>query len=56
MTYEELHLGDFLVHFFHELDDEVDQLVLEHLLCVCIRDQERNVITLPASEICDSEE
>lgn len=37
VSYEELHLGDFLVHILHELDDKVDQLVLEHLVGMEIR-------------------
>lgn len=45
-TYEELHFGDFLVNLLHELDDEVDQLVLQHGLCVEIGYEERNVIAL----------
>ncbi len=48
VTYEELHLGDFLVHLLHKLDDEVHELVLEHLLGVEISDQERDVIALNA--------
>lgn len=44
---EELHLGDLLVHVLHELNDEVHQLVLQHLLGVEIGDEERNVIALP---------
>lgn len=45
-TYEELHLRDFLVHLFHELNDEVNQLMLQHGLRVEIRDQERDIIAL----------
>lgn len=33
-TYKELHLRYLLVHLLHELDDEVNKLVLQHLLCV----------------------
>jgi hypothetical protein len=45
-TYEELHLRYLLVHFLHELDDKVDQLVLQHSFCMEVRDQERDVISL----------
>ena len=44
---EELHLRDLLVHILHELNDEVHQLVLQHLLGVEVGDEERNVIALP---------
>jgi hypothetical protein len=45
-TYKELHLRDLLVDFLHKLDDEVHQLVLQHLLCVEVGDQERDVVSL----------
>lgn len=45
-TYKELHLGNLLVNFLHELNDKVDQFVLQHLLGVEICYQERNVIAL----------
>jgi hypothetical protein len=45
-TYEELHFRDFLVDFFHELDDEVDKLMLQHLFRVEVRDQERDIVPL----------
>ena len=45
-TYEKLHLGDFLVHLLHELDDEINQLVLQHLFGVRVGDQERDIIAL----------
>ena len=45
-AYEELHLGNFLVHLLHKLDDEVDQLVLQHLFGMEIRDQEGYVVSL----------
>lgn len=44
--YEELHFGNLLVHLLHELDDEVDELVLEHLLGVEVCDEERDVVAL----------
>ena len=44
---EELHLRDLLVHILHELNNEVHQLVLQHLLGVEVGDEERNVIALP---------
>ena len=46
-TYEELHFRDLLVNLLHELDDKVDQFVLEHLLGMEIRNEERDVVTLP---------
>lgn len=45
-TYEELHLRYFLIYFLHELNDEVDQLVLQHSFCMEVRDQERDVVSL----------
>ena len=56
MTYEELHLGNLLVYLFHELDDEVDKLVLEHLFGVEVCDEERDVVSLlscnVSTEVC----
>lgn len=46
-TYEELHLGNLLIDLLHELDDEVDELVLQQLLGVEVCDQEGNVVALP---------
>lgn len=43
---EELHLRYFLIYFLHELNDEVDQLVLQHSFCMEVRDQERDVVSL----------
>lgn len=43
---KELDLGNLLVHFLHELDNKVDQLMLQHCLGVVVRDQERNVVAL----------
>jgi hypothetical protein len=45
-THEKLHLGNLLVDFLHELDDEVNQFVLQHLLGVGVGDQKRDVISL----------
>ena len=45
-TYEKLHLRYLLVYLLHELNDEVHQLVLQHLLGVEVRNQERDIITL----------
>lgn len=45
-TYEELHLGNLLVDLLHELDDEVDELVLQQLLGVEVSNQEGNVVAL----------
>lgn len=46
-SHEELHLRNLLVYLLHELDYEVDQLVLQHLLSVEVGDQERDIISLP---------
>ena len=35
---EEFHFRDLLVNLFHELYYEIDQLVLQHLFCMRIRD------------------
>lgn len=43
---EELHLGNLLVYLFHELDDEVNKLVLEHLLGVEVCNEEGDVVSL----------
>jgi len=42
----QLHFADLLVNVCHELDDEVDQLVLEHSFGVEVGHQEADVITL----------
>lgn len=46
LPYKELHFRDLLVDLFHELNDEVDQLVLQHLLGVEVGDEERDVVAL----------
>jgi hypothetical protein len=46
----QLHLTDLLVDLFHEMDDEVHQLVLVHLLCVEVGDEETDVIALRTNE------
>ena len=51
-AYEELHLGNFLVDFLHELDNKVDELVLQEVLGVEVRDQEGDVIALKLSVSC----
>ena len=45
-TYKEFHLGNFLIDLFHELNDEIDQLVLQHGLRVEVGNQERDIIAL----------
>ncbi len=45
----QLHLIDFLVNFIEKSDDEVNQLVLVHLLRVRVSDQEADVVALKAS-------
>lgn len=45
-AYEELHLGNLLVHLLHELYHEIDQLMLEHLLRVPIGDEEGDVVSV----------
>ena len=42
----QLHLVDLLVDLLHEVNDEVHQLVLEHLLRVHVGDEEADVIVL----------
>lgn len=39
-TYEKLHLGYLFIYLFHELYDEINQLMLQHLLRMKIRYQE----------------
>ena len=48
----QLHLADLLVDLLHEADDEVDQLVLVHLLRVEVRDQEADVVALQNDSHC----
>lgn len=45
-AHEKLHLRYLLVHLLHKLDDKVHQLVLQHLLRMVIRYQERDIIAL----------
>ena len=45
-THGQLHGGHLLVDLFHEVDDEVNELVLEHFLGVEVGDEERDVVTL----------
>lgn len=45
-TYEELHLRNLLINLLHKLNDEVDQLVLQHLLGMEVRNEERNIVSL----------
>jgi len=47
MSYEKLHLRNLLVNFLHELYYKIDQLVLEHLFGMEIRNKKRYIITLP---------
>lgn len=49
-TYKELHLGDLFIDFLHELNNEIHQLMLEHLFSMGVCDQERNIIALFQSE------
>lgn len=39
-TYEKLHLRNLLIHLFHELYDEINQLMLQHFLGMKIGYQE----------------
>jgi len=41
-----LHLTDLLINLLHEVNDEVNQLVFVHLLCVEVCYQEADVIAL----------
>lgn len=49
-TYEEFHFRDLLVHLFHELDDEIHQLMFQHSLCVEVGDEERDIVPLDARQ------
>ena len=42
----QLHLGNLFVDVLHELNDEVDELVLQHGLGMKIGDQKGNVVAL----------
>ena len=46
----QLHLADLLVDLLHEVDDEVHQLVLVHLLRVEVGDEKTDIITLRTNE------
>jgi hypothetical protein len=46
IAYEKLHLRNLLVNLLHELNDEIDQLMLEHFFGVSVGDQEGDVISL----------
>lgn len=46
LAYEKLHFGYFLVHFFHELDDKVDELMFQHSFSMEVGDEKRYVIAL----------
>lgn len=37
VTYEKFHFRDFLVNVFHELDNKVDELMLQHLIRMEVR-------------------
>jgi hypothetical protein len=50
-AYEELHLRNLLVNLFHELDNEVDKLVLKHLLGVEVCDEEGDVVSLLSCDV-----
>lgn len=44
--YKKLHLRNFFIYLFHELDYEVHQFVLQHLFGVKICDQEGYIVAL----------
>lgn len=46
MTYEKLHLRYLFIYLFHELYDEIDQLMLQHFLRMEVCDQERYIVSL----------
>lgn len=52
----QLHLTDFLVDLFHEVDHKVHQLVFVHLLCVEVGDQKTDVISLGKEDSRKEEE
>lgn len=49
-VHRQLHLADLLVDLLHEVDDKVHQLVLVHLLCVEVGDEEADVISLTVTK------
>jgi hypothetical protein len=59
MAYEKFHFRNLLIHFFHKLDYEINQLVFQHRLRVEIGDEEGDIIALvialasPNTQICD---
>ncbi len=42
----DFHAADLLVDVFHELDNEIDQLVLPQFLQVCVRHEKTDIISL----------
>lgn len=42
----DFHAADLLVDVLHELDDEIDQLVLPQLLQVCVSHEKTDVVSL----------
>lgn len=45
-THEKLHFRNLLVNLFHEMYDEINQLVFQHGFGMKIGDQKRNIVTL----------
>lgn len=50
-----LHLGDLGIDVLHELDDEIDELVLVHRLGVEVGDQEGDIVSLDGLTTQDDE-
>lgn len=50
-----LHLGDLRVYVLHELNNEIDQLVLVHRLSVEVGDEERDIVSLDGLTTQDDE-
>ena len=46
LAYEKLHFGNLLVNLLHKLDDEVHQLMLQHLLGMEVGNQEGDIVAL----------
>lgn len=50
-THKQLHLRHFLVHLLHKGNNELNKLVLEEMLCVIVRNQEADVVSLEKSQL-----
>lgn len=50
-THKQLHFRHFLVNFFHEGYNEFNKLVLEEMLCVIVRNQKADIVSLVESSL-----